>query len=157
MGDGMIRQFAAAAMLLLLNAASAQAEVYKWTDEDGKVHYAQTPPVGADTTTIELAPTPASAGQPDERLKKQLEDFEQHRRARNMSRLTQAETKNTNKIRAENCTWARENLAALESHGQVSLKEGDTYRKLSAEERQAKISEAQGQIKEFCGQIAGAK
>jgi len=154
----MIRRFAAAAaMLLLLTAASTHTEVYKWTDEDGKIHYSQTPPVGADTTSIELTTPPASAGRADERLKKQLEDFEQRRQARNTSRQNQAETKNTNKLRAENCTQAQANLAALERHRQVSLQEGDTYRKLPEEERRTKISEAQGHIREFCGKIAGMK
>lgn len=141
-------------MLLLLSTAGAETEVYKWTDEDGEVHYSQTPPAGADTTTIELAPPPASAGQPDEKLEKRLENFEQRRQARKTSKLERAETKKTNKIRAENCTRARDNLATLESHGQISLQEGDSYRKLTEEERQAKIGEAQGHIKEFCGKVA---
>ncbi|MBA2410057.1 MAG: DUF4124 domain-containing protein [Gammaproteobacteria bacterium] len=154
----MIRQIAVAGgMLLFLSTAGAETKVYKWTDEEGKVHYTQTPPAGADTTTIKLAPPPVSAGQPDERLIKQLEDFEQRRQARDASRQDQAEMKNTNKIRADNCTQAQENLVTLESHGQVTLKEGDSYRKLSEEERQAKISEAQGHIKEFCDKIAGTK
>jgi hypothetical protein len=34
-----------AIILVLLGAvASAQAGIYKWTDENGKVHYTQTPP-----------------------------------------------------------------------------------------------------------------
>jgi hypothetical protein len=45
----------------------------------------------------------------------------------------------------------------LQSHGQISIKEGDTYRKLTEVERQVRISEAQGHIDEFCKEAAGAE
>ncbi len=41
-------------------------------------------------------------------------------------------------------------MESLTSRGQVTLKEGDIYRKLTEEERQAKIQETQSQVDEFC-------
>ena len=41
-------------------------------------------------------------------------------------------------------------MESLTSRGQVTVKDGDVYRKLSEEERQAKIEETEEQVKEFC-------
>ena len=41
-------------------------------------------------------------------------------------------------------------MQSLSSRGQVTVKDGDIYRKLSEEERQSKIQEAQSNIKEYC-------
>jgi hypothetical protein len=43
----------------------AGAEVYKWVDENGVVHYTETPPEGQQTTPIEVAPPAASAPTPE--------------------------------------------------------------------------------------------
>jgi hypothetical protein len=141
---------AAAAIVALSMAATVQAEIYKWTDQNGKVQYSQTPPAGVNATAIMPAPPPPNAGQPDAALKQRLKGFEERREARKKSEAQQVEDKEAEKVRAENCQRARGNLTALQSHGQVSLKEGDTYRKLTEDERQVKISEAEAHIEEFC-------
>ena len=41
-------------------------------------------------------------------------------------------------------------MESLTSRGQVTLKDGDLYRKLTEEERQEKIKETQAQVDEFC-------
>jgi hypothetical protein len=69
----------------------------------------------------------------------------------------QAEHKQAEQIRAENCRRARDNLTALQNHGRVSIKEGDTYRALSEEERQAKVSETEGKVAQFCQEVADGK
>jgi hypothetical protein len=51
------------ALLLLVLAAPAQAQVYRWTDAGGGVHYSNTPPpagVRAQTLNIDARPGPAS-------------------------------------------------------------------------------------------------
>lgn len=40
--------------LLLLLAATADGEVYKWTDENGKVHFGDRPPTDATTEQVEI-------------------------------------------------------------------------------------------------------
>lgn len=147
----------ASSVALLLMAVATQAEVYKWTDDEGKVHYSQTPPTNVPVTTIKSAAPPSGAGQPDEALQQRLEDFDERRKAREASAGERAAEQDGEKIRAENCERARANATTLQSHGQVSLKEGDTYRALGEEERQAKIAEAEGHVKEFCGAVASGK
>jgi hypothetical protein len=147
----------AGAVMVFLMAAAAQAVIYKWTDEKGKVQYSQTPPPGVNAALIEPAAPPPNAGQSDEALQKRLEGFEQRREAREKSKAEQAGEKEAQKIRAENCQRARDDLATLQAHGRISIKEGDTYRALTEEERQAKISEAQAHVDEFCNEVANSK
>ena len=45
---------------------------------------------------------------------------------------------------------AKNNLTSLTSHGQVTIKEGELYRKLTEEERQERIQTANANIEEYC-------
>ncbi|HLX22562.1 MAG TPA: DUF4124 domain-containing protein [Usitatibacter sp.] len=50
------------AWLVAIVALGAQAEIYKWTDEKGQVHYGEQPPPDANTKTIKApAAGPESA------------------------------------------------------------------------------------------------
>jgi len=55
-------------MLLLSLAALllCGAELYKWVDENGVVHYSETPPQDRAAATIELAPAPVAPAAADE-------------------------------------------------------------------------------------------
>ena len=56
-----MRHFIVFAAALLLNL-TVQAQIYKWTDTDGKVHYGNRPPADgqpAQTLNIPSQPTPA--------------------------------------------------------------------------------------------------
>jgi glutaredoxin len=50
---------AAAGVALLLNAAAAPAQVYKWVDAKGVTHYSDTPPAGRATDVL-APPAPAA-------------------------------------------------------------------------------------------------
>ncbi len=153
----MIRQVAPGAVAVLLTMASVEAAIYKWTDEKGRVQYSQNPPPGVEATEFKPTAPPLGAGKLDEALQKRLKGFEERREARKRFKAQQAEQQAAEKIRAENCQRARVNLATLQSYGWVSLKEGDHYRALTEEERQAKIVEAQGHIEEFCKEVASSE
>ncbi len=56
-----MRVLAAAAIAACAGALSAQAAMYKWVDEKGVTHYAESPPPDGKATKIEIAPTPPSA------------------------------------------------------------------------------------------------
>lgn len=51
-----------AALMLLLAAASAQAQVYRWVDASGRVHYSNdAPPPGAKATKLDIDARPGPA------------------------------------------------------------------------------------------------
>lgn len=47
--------------LLILIAGTAQAEIYKWTDEQGQVHYSDRPAVMSQATIINHRPQPTAS------------------------------------------------------------------------------------------------
>jgi hypothetical protein len=139
-------------LLFVISMASlpVSAAMYKWVDDGGTTHFTQTPPSGVKASVVAPVSQPRSAGQPDERLQKRLTEFEQ-RQKQDKEAKQDRETKNRQEqMKTKNCAAARRNLAMLQSHGRIKLKEQTGYRILPEEERNAKIDEAKKHMEEFC-------
>lgn len=50
------------AVLLAFAATAATAQMYRWVDKDGRVHYTQTPPPGLQAESVRPAPPPSQGG-----------------------------------------------------------------------------------------------
>ena len=131
--------------------AANAGPVYKW-NEEGKIIYSQTPPTsGVEYEVVfqdeagKTSVAKADAGSSDPG-----DSFEERREQRKQGGADKKVLQESNKIKAENCAIAKKNMESLTSRGQVTVKDGDIYRKLSEEERQAKIQETQEQVSEFC-------
>ena len=135
----------------LLLAAAHAGPVYKWTEE-GRIIYSQTPPApGVPFEVVfeeEIGKT--SVATANSGSSSSSSTFEERREQRKQKELDKEVLEESNKIKAENCAIATKNMESLTSRGQVTVKDGDVYRKLSEEERQAKIEETEEQVKEFC-------
>lgn len=124
-----------APLVLCLLAAPVCAELYKWTDESGKIHYTDQPPPSAakKSETIKApkhaAPPPAAApadasGKPPATGPKSVTDQEMEFRKR---RLQQAEGEAKAQKDAQaaeekkrNCQRSQEQVLAFERGGRVS-------------------------------------
>lgn len=137
-------------LALLLCSATYATTVYKW-NENGKMIYSQTPPppgvefevvieknIGK-TTNVTTAGSSSSGSA-----------FEERQEQRQQEKTQKELVEESNRIKQENCAIAKQNMESLTSRGQVTLKDGDLYRKLTEEERQEKIQETQAQVDEFC-------
>ena len=140
----------ASVITLICCAASVSAEAYKWKDANGNIIYSQTPPpLGTpyelvdDTSIAATSFGVASNGDLQEKL-------DESRNARDEKKREEQLVAESKQIKEENCVQAKTNLTALTSRGQVTIKEGDLYRKLSEEERQERIQQANSSIEEFC-------
>jgi hypothetical protein len=104
------------------------AELYKWVDENGVVHYSETPPQDRAAATIELAPSPAppaatgespsqdatqtpAAAWYEQWLEEQQERKRQEKQQRDEKSLSRAEEE-THWL--ERCATARRRLEILE-------------------------------------------
>jgi len=76
--------------------------------------------------------------------------FDERREERKQSEADKKVLAESNKIKAENCAIATQNMESLTSRGQVTVKDGDIYRKLTEEERQSRITETKEQVSEYC-------
>lgn len=144
---------ASLALCACLLAAAAPAEVYKWTDAEGRVHFGDRPPQGgAETVQMSEKADNDPAATPEERLEKQrrlLHAFEEERRqkrdAREQARRDKAE-------RQRNCAEARDNLHSQETASAVYRLGPDGERVyLDDAEREQALARARAAVEQWCG------
>ena len=96
------------ALTLAVASAVVTAEVYRWVDADGNVHYGDRPPAaGVDSRTLSLPPAPVEEADQARRSLKQrrlLEAFESERDQRDQA---EAEAAAARRERARVCENAR--------------------------------------------------
>jgi hypothetical protein len=134
--------FAIGAGLLLISAAAA-AEMYRWVDSEGKVHYSDRPTPGSAEVQVRVpgdSPAPAVAGDggaPAEAVEPLPEE-------------------DATQVRNKLCDKARERLANYEKAD--SLYEGDATgarRALSVDEQVQAIVKARREVAAACVQPSG--
>jgi hypothetical protein len=141
------------AMLMLILASSfATAEVYKWVDDQGAVHYGDRPPATAtDSRTMTLPPAPTRDADHDQRSLKQqrlLEAFDAERAERDEAAAASAAARreSTNK-----CQKARSDLARIERASIVyTTDESGTRRYMNDEEHREAITQTRRWIDKNC-------
>ena len=132
------------AVALLLLAPLATAQVYKWTDASGTVHYSEAPPaqgtkfdkVTTSGTVEPLAPPPAS--EPTE--------------PRETPTQPAAPVADTPENRAAMCATLKSNLGALQGGGPVVMQQNGKSVALDDAQRKQQVASAQAQYDQFCQQ-----
>ncbi|MCQ9422028.1 DUF4124 domain-containing protein [Pseudomonas sp. LJDD11] len=138
-----MRWMTLAAVLAMAMTATAQAaQIYKWVDAQGVTHYDATPPAGQQVESMDIqkpamsgsVATPATPVDPqpaiDARVRKQAQAAEAKRTA--------------------NCEIIRTNLAKLKAYARIREPTEDGSKRLTEEERQARIGETEKMIAEYC-------
>lgn len=144
------------ALILTMLAAGASAEVYKWVDAQGKVHYGERPPVGQDATELHRASQPYTPPAEDverarERTELLLEGQRRHREAEQEAQAREAAKAREQAQRKRRCQIARRNHRVLEV-GRPVYKTNDNGERVYLEdaERQAEIARWAKQIETYC-------
>ncbi|WPP44065.1 DUF4124 domain-containing protein [Pseudomonas sp. AN-1] len=143
----MRRHLLLATLLLGCAGAASAGQIYKWVDAQGITHFTAQPPQGGDASLVppakqppHPAPVAASATASEDAPPTQAEIDERVRR----------EVAQKEKERREYCTAQRTNLAQLRNSPRLLMKIDGETRRLTEEERQAKITEAEKAIGEHC-------
>ncbi|KPH02421.1 glycosyltransferase [Pseudomonas sp. RIT-PI-q] len=128
---------------LLISPLCMGGQIYKWVDAQGVTHFDAQPPQGQEATTV-VTPSPP-AGKPDTLPRS------------NVIGDQQAIDKTVKKQVAEQqaqlkvfCEQARTNLAQLQNNPRVREEVEGEMRRLTDEQRQERMTEAQKQIKDNC-------
>ncbi len=149
----MKRYLAVAAMALL--TLNAHAALNKWVDEEGKVHYSDTPPPAAKTQSVPNisgkgqveAPatySPKSYIERDAELKKSKQEKDEAAQKK-AQQEAEAETKK------RNCENARQNARALEEGARIITYDENGERSFLDDEARAKrLDEARKTISANC-------
>jgi hypothetical protein len=151
----MLRHLTVICALLVFTVPSPAADsqnMYKWTDDQGEVHYTQFPPPGRKTEKMQPPPPPAeSPNASGNDLQQQLDAVEQQNQEQLQGAKDAQQWAQIQKIRRDNCKTAKQNLVNLQRGGNVRYMgpNGEVIR-LTEEDRQKRIDEANAQIKENC-------
>lgn len=151
-----MRRYLPLICILLVSSRVLPAEyektIYKWIDDAGETHYTQFPPQNRDYQIIHKAAPPDDNPQKiRENLQQQVQDMDKTQQERADKKMDAEQWHEIQKLRRENCATARQNLANLHQGGQKAFMtpDGQVVR-LTDEERQRRIDEANKQIKENC-------
>ena len=141
------------ALALLLVAPLACAQVYKWTDAHGTIHYSETPPPtgtkysqvsvnsGGSAPAADNAPPAASTSS---------NNSSQSTGSSPQPTTTMADTPEN---RAKLCTSLKANIATLQGTGPVVMTgTGGQQQLLNADQRKQQLDASQSQYSQYCNQ-----
>jgi hypothetical protein len=154
-GKTMLRRIPVIWVLLVCATATPAADthyIYKWSDDQGEIHYTQFPPAGREVERLNAPPPPAESPEvTEDDLQKQVETMEQQNEKQLQDARNADQRAEIQKVRKQNCEAANKNLINLERGGNIRYMgpDGKVIR-LTEEERQKRIDEANKQIKENC-------
>ena len=124
-------------LTISFNSFAAKKIMYKWTDEQGEIHYSERAPKGVEYTKIatyvnENSITKDTAKVPDAKVKTDI-------------------SSGYNNWKDENCTIATQNLDMLKNTARIGVDDGDGGKRLMTdEEKQEKINKMVEQQNKYC-------
>ncbi len=151
--------------VMLAFAASAFAQMYRWVDKDGRVHYTATPPppgVKARTLQAPAAAVPADEAAKDAAAKdaprgpltpaEQEQEFRKRQLEAQKASEKQAQAAKEAEIKQGNCDRARAALATYESGQRVARTNAQGERYYLEEDALARETDAARQaVRDWCG------
>lgn len=140
-------------ILTVLVSFTAHAEIYKWTDEKGNVHYGDRP-ANSDHKQLNISEEDAgaspkvSSAERAERRQKLLEAYKEDRKEKQEAEAK--EKKRKDKLNKQ-CNYAKDRLKNYKTAGGLYKLDKDGNRvSMSEEYHQKRIKELSKQIKKHC-------
>jgi hypothetical protein len=138
-------------LALTLAAASTalQAQVYRWTDDQGITHFSQTPPVEAEgrERVKTLSPPKSSEQEAWQELNTQVKEMQDREDILKENTLAEKEQQD----RERNCATARRTIGQLDNDEPLRIRGADgTRRKLTDTERAAHLEKAREMEERYC-------
>lgn len=138
--------FLAGGLVLALCGNLMAAQVYKWVDAQGVTHFGAQPPQGQQVETVNTVTAPAkSTTMPAPVVEDETEVDQQ-----SVDRKVKRQVAEQEAERKRYCETMRTNLAQLQNNPRVRVEEEGETRRITEEERQARIAETRDKIAENC-------
>jgi hypothetical protein len=131
---------------IIINPSYA-GKVYKWTDENGTIHYGDKRPEGAESETLRVQ-SKSSAPRPS--VKDQLNTLEEQQKKEGLAKQEQEQAKKVKEQNELRCSQARNNLQTIENNARIRIEENGELRYMTPEELSAKKAEMNKVIEEAC-------
>ncbi|AOE87428.1 DUF4124 domain-containing protein [Pseudomonas sp. TCU-HL1] len=151
----MHRMILAGSLLLALSASALGGQVYKWVDAQGVTHFGTQPPEGQEATSVNTSvPKPRpSLPRLDSELSTPGTALPERKPVGDQKAIDEkvkAEVATQNAERSKYCDTVRTNLAQLQNNPRLRADVNGETRRLSEEERQSRIKEAEKAISDNC-------
>ena len=134
--------------LFSISGSLYAGKVYKWTDENGVIHYSDIKPTNtsAKSLKIKTGKSNNSRSSAQEQTKK-LDETKTQQLATQAQKLQEETNKRENDAR---CQAVRDNLLKFKENSRIRINENGELRYLSPEEISAKTSEFEKILKDDC-------
>ena len=134
------------ALLLVLAVSVASAQVYKWVDENGRVHYGEKPPPGSKANAVKPPVAAPNAPAKPQDLQSQELDFRGRQIRRREDEAGEAQAVAN---RAARCSNAKERLGIAEQAALYRTEKGERVF-LSDAEQKAEIETRRAAVAQYC-------
>ncbi|GLQ92299.1 DUF4124 domain-containing protein [Dyella acidisoli] len=140
------------ALALLLVAPLACAQVYKWTDAHGTIHYSESPPpTGTKYSQVSVnTGTSAPAGGDNTATTTSSNSASSQPSSNNSA--PQGPVEDTPENRAKLCASLKTNIGTLQGSGPVVMNNGGQQQVLNADQRKQQLDASQSQYSQYCNQ-----
>jgi hypothetical protein len=130
----------------------AHAELYKWTDSQGKVHYTDQPPtVNAQTVKHPQAGQTEATTQATKSLSDKDQAYQKRREEAEQARQKAEKDAEQERIQRENCAKARNNLNTLQNRSRVYTTNAAGQRTYMDDAARADaLANSQKAVSDFC-------
>jgi hypothetical protein len=138
-------------LLLLALPTLAAAEIYRWVDAEGRVHFTQTPPPESRYQKVDPRVSPASASKGTAQIEQYVE---QGAKARAEAAQQKSKDQEQALARATQCAQAQARLKMLDERGQrrlASANDKGEMERWTTEKYDEERSKTQEAIKDSCG------
>lgn len=141
------------ALLLLALPGLASAEIYRWVDGQGRVHYSQTPPPDSHPQKVHPGgvPAPDNPGSGILQIQQAVEESDKQRAADAKQKAEQAQQAQARGVR---CAQAQSRLKTLDERGPhrlASQNDQGEYERWTTEKYDAERAKTLQAIQESCG------
>lgn len=141
----------AALIVLCVSAAPLEADVYRWVDEQGQVHFGDRSREQTERGTPSYSAPTAQQADPGQRMQKTRKLLDAYQAERRQTRDQKEKQRRDDEARQRRCVVARDRLKRFQTYGAVYRldKEGNRVY-LSDEERAASLQRIRDQVAKYC-------
>ena len=145
-----LRHAVASLVCLVALAPPAMAEMYKWVDADGHVHYTQErPPPGIKGDTIK-PPPPVDSETAAKQLESRQELLNDAREGREKSAEEAKNAADDKAFNEENCRRAKQSVAAYQVPNALVEQADGSRMRFPEDERLKGLADSEARVKQFC-------
>lgn len=138
-------------VFILFGPVLAQAEMYRWVDDEGKVHFSDKKPGDREAEDISERVKRQNTDYGGRSAKQQLEQYDRNRAARSTEREQKQQlTSKGEEQRKQACNKARRELRIIKGRV-IFLDKNNKEIKVTEKERAQKALVLEQQIKKYCG------